>query len=110
MTDLEIRQQVARFAQGELEAWDLEDWMEGAAWELDAGPARTLAATALRLLAEHASGDWSDPELREALGVLSRVYWFDQAPKMTLSGSTSTVIRHAQPSGSADRRLVVESV
>ncbi len=110
MSDLEIREQLARFTEGELDARDLEDWLENVAWDLNAEPGRTLVATALRLLAEHANGDWTDQELREQLGAIGRIYWFEQAPKTTLSSSSSSIIRHAQPSEAADRRLVVESV
>ena len=110
MTDLEIREQIARYVGGDLDARHLEDWLEDAAWELDAEPARTLATTALRLLAEHANGDWTDAELRQQLGTVSRVYWFDQGPKTPLSGSSSGVIRHDQQSGAVERWRVAESV
>jgi hypothetical protein len=49
MSDLEIRQQLARFTEGELDARHLEDWLEDVAWELHAEPGRTLVATVLRL-------------------------------------------------------------
>lgn len=110
MSDLEIRKQLVRFTEGELDPRQLEDWLEDVAWDLDAEPARTLVATALRLLAEHANGDWPEQDLREQIGAIGRIYWFQQAPKTTLSGSSSSVIRHAQPSEDADRWLVVESV
>jgi hypothetical protein len=111
MLDLEIREQVARYVADELKASELEDWLESESWDLEAEPARTLAADLLRLLAEYANGDWTDSELRAQLGALSRTYWFDQAPKQSRSGSVSGVIRQgAQQSATADRWRVAESV
>jgi hypothetical protein len=111
MLDLEIREQVARYVEGTLEASELEDWLENESWDLEAEPARTLAADVLRLLAEYANEDWTDSELRAQLGALSRTYWFDHAPKQTRSGSVSGVIRQeAQQSATADRWRVAESV
>ena len=111
MLDLQIREQIARHVEGKLEPSELEDWLENESWEVEAEPARSLAADALRLLAEHGNGDWTDSELRAQLGALSRTYWFDQAPKQTRSGSVSGVIRReAEQSATADRWRVAESV
>jgi hypothetical protein len=109
MTDLEIRERIAALTSGGIGARELEDQLEDGAWELEAEPARTLAADALRLLAEHGNGDWTDAELNERLGALSRTYWFEQAPKRSLSGSDSPVIRHDQQSAVAGRSPVAES-
>lgn len=111
MTDLEIRQRIAAFTDGEVEPHDLEDWLETAAWDLDAEPAKTLAADALRLLAEYGNGDWTDVELRERLGALYRTYWFAEAPKtQNVTGSDSIVIHQDQRSASPERLRVTESV
>lgn len=110
MLDLEIRERIADFARGDLDAAQLEDWLEDASWDEDAEPTRALAATVLRLLAEHANGDWTASEMREHLGALSRNYWFEQAPKTALAGSDTPVIRQDQRSAAAGRWRVAESV
>jgi predicted Zn-dependent peptidase len=74
------------------------------------GPTQALAAAVLRLLAEHGNGDWTDRELRERLGVLSRIYWFDQAARTSRLDSVSVVIRQDQPSASVERWRAAESV
>jgi hypothetical protein len=111
MLDLQIREKIRAYVDGKVEAGVLEDWVETSSWDLDHdAPAHRLAADALRLLAEHSNGDWTDAELRGQLGALSRTYWFDQAPKKTRSGSIGAVIRQDQQSGSAGRWRVAESV
>lgn len=110
MIDLEIRQEIARYIAGQQDARELEDWLENVAWDLEDQPGRALAATALRLLAEHSNGDWTDSELREKLGAVSRIYAFDQAPRAAVSGSASSIIRQEQRPATADRWRVAESV
>lgn len=110
MSDVEIREQIARYIEGNIIAQELEDRLENETWGLESEPARTLAATVLRLLAEHGHGDWTDTELREQLGAISRFYWFDQAPKTAWSGSEAAVIRQDQQSEAAGRWRVAESV
>lgn len=105
--DHEIREQIARYIAGGISAAELEDWLEDATWD-DDGRTAPLAASTLRLLAEHGNGDWTDAELVESLGTLTRSYWFQQAPKVAWSGSAATVTVH-QPSPSADRRHVAAS-
>jgi hypothetical protein len=104
--DLEIREQIAKYTNGEVEAAELADWLELASWDSDS----ELAATALRLLAEQEHGDWTAAEIRERLGALSRAYRFEQAPNTAFSGSASQVIRQDQRSATADRWRVAESV
>ena len=108
MSDLEIREAIRRYITGDLDAPTLEDRLEAVAWDMPA--AQRLVADALRLLAEHANGDWTDSELRERLGVLTRTYWFEQAPKHTMPGAESVVIRQADRAALAGRLRVTESV
>jgi hypothetical protein len=110
MLDLKIREQIVRFVEGGLEPTELEDWLEDESWDLEGGPVRDLAADVLRLLAEYDNGDWTETDLRGQLGAMSRMYWFDQAPKQTRAESASGVIRQDQRSEAAGRRLVAESV
>ena len=109
MADLEIREQIHRYLNGEIDAPALEDWLENTSWDaVDA--AGSLGENVLRLLAEHANGDWTDGELREQLGSMSRTYWFGRAPKHTYVGSAAQVIRQDQSSAVTGTRLVVASV
>jgi hypothetical protein len=109
MDDLEIRESVADYIVGALDAGELEDRLENVAWELEGEPARSLAGDVLRLLAEHGNGDWEEAELRERLGAMSRTYWFQQAPKVAWSGSDASVMRHQEPSVVAGRSRATES-
>lgn len=109
MLDLQIREQIAGYVAGEIEAPELENWLEDQAWDLEEDPARQLAAEALRLLAEWTNGDWPENELRARLGDLSRTYWFDQAPRVAWSGSGSPVMRHQEQSEAAGRWHAVGS-
>lgn len=107
MTDLEIRKQIAAYVAGDVAAHELEDRLENAAWDVDTEAIRTLAGTALRLLAEYGNGDWTNDELQERLGSLSRTYWFLEAPK---TGAEATVILQDQRPATAGRWRVAESV
>jgi hypothetical protein len=108
MSDLEIRQQIARYVDQEIAAASLEDWLQSYAWETEdsGGP---LAADTLRLLAEYANGDWTDSDLRERMAGLNRTYWFENAPKNVVPDSMSTVIPRGQRSVASGRPLVAES-
>lgn len=110
MTDLEIREQVANYLAGRVNAAELEDRLETVAWDLEAEPGRTLAADVLRLLAEHSNGDWDEEELRDRLGALTRLYWFQLAPKVAWSGAASGVTRHQEQSVVVDRSRAKVSV
>jgi hypothetical protein len=110
MIDLEIREQLARYVSGEMDAPTLEDWLQDVCWDAPADPAESLAVTSLRLLAERANGDWTDAELRDRLGALSRTYWLEQAPRVVYANSDAHVIREDRRSASVDRWRVVESV
>jgi hypothetical protein len=109
MSDLEVREAIRDYIAGNVDARVLEDRLEDVAWDTPADPARKLTDDALRLLAEQANGDWTESELREQLGVLTRTYWFEQAPKV-VTGTSSTVIRQRVETGVAERLHVGESV
>jgi len=87
--DFDIREQIATYVAGGMDAASLEDQIQDLAWDLDTEPSRSHAATALRLLAERANGDWTDPALRDRLGALNRVYWFDRATESWGSSDAS---------------------
>lgn len=100
MLDLEIRTRIAGVIEKEIEPEDLAGWLETEMWNADdeRPPTQQLGHDALRLLAEHDHDDWTDSELREKLGVLSRTYWFWQAAEGAPVGSASGgVTRQSQP-------------
>ncbi len=110
MLDLQIRQQIADYVAGDIEASQLEEWLSVATGDLEneSSGTRRLAFDVLRLAAERGNGDWEDAELRERLGALSRIYWLEQAPKTVLSDSESLVISCDPQLAGTDRRRVAE--
>jgi hypothetical protein len=108
MVDLDIRRSIADYLNGEISSRELEDRLHDFAWDLDEEPARSVAADALLLLAEHQNGDWPDDELHAGLGAISRTYWFDQAPKH-VTVESSQVTRQVQLSAGAGKWLSVAS-
>ena len=96
LDDQNIRKRIRAYTEDELSAAELEDWLETESWHDDAMGASTerLANDALRLLAEHTNGDWSDAELADQLGMLGRTYWFAQAFKGVWADAITNVIRH----------------
>jgi anti-sigma factor RsiW len=111
MSDIEIRELVARYLESnDIAPQELADRLENESWELTAEPVATLAATVLRLLAEHDNGDWTESELKERLGGVTRNYWLDHAPKTVLTGAASTVTLQDQRPAAAGRWRVAESV
>jgi hypothetical protein len=110
MTDLEIRHEIFRFVGGELDAEALEDWLEDASWEAS-DPSESLAPTALRLLAEHANGDWTDVELRERLAACGQIYRFGLVTNDSNAGSGARLIEgQASPAEGAETLRVAASV
>lgn len=110
MLDLEIRKRLARYNAKRLKLADLDDWLNTESWEVRSEPVETqrLLFDAMRLIAEHDNGDWTEPELRQKLGALSRLYWFEQAPRTVVTTSEATIIRHDLGSETA-RRSPVEA-
>jgi hypothetical protein len=106
--DLMIREQIAALVAHEMSIAEFAEWLEEYSLGLEFAPAERLAADAQRVIAEYDLGDWSDDEALEQLGALSRLYWFEQAPK-TWTGGTAWVITHP-PSEAAGRRHAVGSV
>jgi hypothetical protein len=112
MLDLEIRKRLARYNAKRMKLTDLDDWLNSESWDVRTEPPETqqLLFDAMRLIAEHANGDWTDAELRQKLGALSRTYWVDRAPKDRLVGESSSAVIQPTPAGQADRPRVVASV
>jgi hypothetical protein len=93
--DLETRAHIARYVGGKTDASELEDELEGIAWEDDSGGVSFV----LRLLHELAHGDWTDEELRERLDPFARTYNVSSLPPVpNRTGTTAETKRQ-------DRRL-----
>jgi hypothetical protein len=108
MLDLEIRKKIADYAAGTIDAGELEAWLSGETWDVeDESPStQRLAFEAMRLVSERSHGDWTDEQLREQLGALSRYYWFEAAPKTpktAIPGSEAVLIRRGRWSAASDR-------
>lgn len=102
MLDLEIRTHLADYVSKRTSLGEFEEWFIPETWDVENqgnDAARDLTLAVMRLLVKHSNGDLTESGLRRDLGILSRTYWFDQAPKgagtVKLS-STSEVIRPAQ--------------
>jgi hypothetical protein len=110
MLDLEIRALMTRYAREGGNWAVLEDQLEGASWASADAPADPMVETSLRILAEHANGDWTDAELADRLLHLAETYTLQVASVGVVGGSESAVILEDRQSASADRRLVAEPV
>lgn len=112
MSDQEIRERIRAYVQGKSPAEELEDALEDLTGPFMGVPigGQRLASDALRLLAEHANGDWTDDELRDLLGKMSRTYWFDSAPKSVIPSAGTAVIHHGRSSAVVGTPHVAESV
>lgn len=108
MLDLEIREQIGRYARGRIDGAELDAWLSAEAADAEDAATQQLAFDALRLLSEGANGDWEDEDLRDRLGALSRFYWFQQAPKNVIPASGSIFIRRSRWSAGTDRSRVAE--
>lgn len=106
--DLAIREQIAGLVEGTQSVTDFEGWLQEFAIDLEETLAQSLAADALRLLSEHENGDWTDDEITDQLGALSRFYWFEGAPKTVLSGSDAELINHDRRLAATGRSPVAE--
>ena len=70
--DLQVREEIALFLLGKIDAAELEAWLAEVTWDIDDEPAsvRRVAFGALRLVTETANGDWGQNELQEKLAAL----------------------------------------
>lgn len=69
-SDTGVRQKISDYVTGELDAFDLEDWISTVVWDAPPSEERQLGYDALRLLAEASNGEWTDGELRVQLAKL----------------------------------------
>ena len=111
LEDQEIRERIRACIEDEISAAELEDWLETESWD-DAEmsvPTQHLANDALRLLAERGNGDWTEEELAEQLGALSRLYWFVHVSKGAWADAITNVSHHDRRPVATGRSPVAES-
>lgn len=93
--DQQIRARLAQYLAGDISLEDFEGWLTPASWELEepgAAAAEALASAIMLKLAEFSNGDWTEEELRDALGAFVAP-WSRQTDIRT--GSYATVTRSA---------------
>jgi hypothetical protein len=109
--DYEIREKIHAYITGDESAAALAEWLQDATWDIESesSATRKLAHDAGRLMDEWENGDWTEAELRERLGVLNRMYWFETAPKVAFPGAEAALIREDRRSAATDRSLEAAS-
>ena len=90
MLDLEIRERLEGYLDGEITRSAFEDWFYSATWDVESedGTARELTFAIMRLLAERSNGDWNETELKERLRPMLTTYWLDLVDESVRTGST----------------------
>ncbi len=111
LTELQLREQLAKFLSGEMSRDDFEDWFVQESWNIhqspDLGAARLVNAIEL-LLAENSSGHLSDSDMVKELKSLASIQYANQSN--VISGSTAnTYIIQPLEVLSVDIRLVKAS-
>jgi hypothetical protein len=77
-----------------------EEWFIPETWDVERHgeeTVRSITLAVMRLLVKHSNRQLTEGELRRDLGILSRNYWFDQAPKTVLLSSSAQLIREDPP-------------
>ncbi len=98
LSELELRQELAKFLSGQSQLDDFEDWFVRESWNIhksdELGAQQLVNAIELRL-AEHDSGHIPDADLRSELKKLidapMLVFYFSNAPSVQTSGSLSII-------------------
>jgi hypothetical protein len=113
MLDLDIREQMSRYVDGQTARTAFEDWFYVATWDVEGeGPsARHLTFAVMRLLAERDHGDWTEAELKALLRPLISTYRVDLA-NTEIATSASDITETCGPPmpGEAGRSLAAASV
>lgn len=97
-SDLEIREQLARYLAREISLQDFEDWFAPRAWNIHeaTSPAlQELVSEIELLLAEFSNGDWTEKELRRMLSPLVATYKVSIAPIFQTATSSKVFINEA---------------
>jgi hypothetical protein len=91
LSELQLREQLAKFISGEKSRDDFEDWFVRESWNIHKSPelgAQRLVNAIELLLAENSSEHLSDPDLLKELKALASIQYVNY-PNIT-SGSTAT--------------------
>jgi hypothetical protein len=81
--DLEIRDRLARYLNGDISLHDFEDWFVPVSWDIEQihnSKANELAGEIELRLAEFSNGDWTEAELRSKLEPLVSIYRTELIP------------------------------
>ena len=83
VSELEARQQLARYLKGELTLNEFQDWFVPQSWNFHqaSDPSLQKFVSGVELaLAEFGNGDWSENELRQLLNILRTNYELEYRP------------------------------
>ncbi len=90
--DLEIRDRLARYLNGDIPLHDFEDWFVPVSWDIEQihnSEANELAGEIELRLAEFSNGDWTEAELRSKLEPLVSMYRTELIPLPQRPGAYS---------------------
>ena len=76
-SEIELRQELARYLKGQCTLKDFEDWFVPRSWNINqnSNPSlRNLVSQIELSLAEFGNGDWTEEELRQEFGILLTNY------------------------------------
>jgi len=82
-SEIEIRQQLARYLNGKLTLNEFQDWFVPHSWNFHQSPSlalQKLVATIELAIAEFTNGDWTARELRDHFNSLLTTYEVDLNP------------------------------
>ena len=82
-SDVEIRQQLANYLNGEITLDEFQHWFVPRSWNFDqdsSGSLRNLVSAIELALAEFSNRDWTKDELRSQLGILLNNYQAEYGP------------------------------
>jgi len=82
-SEIELRQELARYLKGQCTLKDFEDWFVPRSWNIDqnSNPSLHNLVSQIELsLAEFGNGDWTEEELRQEFGILLTNYEFQYYP------------------------------
>ena len=88
-SEIELRQELARYLKGQCTLKDFEDWFVPRSWNFSQNSNRSLQTLVSQIelsMAEFSNRDWSEAELRQQFGILMTNYEIDYHP---FSGETS---------------------
>ena len=82
-SELDLRQELARYLKSQCTLKDFEDWFVPRSWEFsqNTNPSLQKLVSQIELsVAEFSNGDWNESELRQEFGILMTNYEIDFHP------------------------------